>query len=97
MLGVARLTNGIRVAVYNGSGLIQHLSPAIKGWNDWALVTGGADASLQDITNTKLESGFRWTFAKYSDPSTLTALGSLGLTGSSSWSTLWTTSTGCRI
>jgi len=65
LLGVTRLTNGIRVALYNGSGLIQHLSPAIKGWNDWALVCGGADASLADITNNKLESGFRWTFANY--------------------------------
>jgi hypothetical protein len=67
LLGVARLTNGIRVAIYNGSGLVQHLTPAIKGWNDWSLVTGGGDAPLADITNNKLESAFRWTFAKYSD------------------------------
>ena len=69
MLGIARLTNGIRVAIYNSDGFVQHLTPTpIKGWNDWALATGGADASLADITNTKLESGFRWTFIKYGPP-----------------------------
>ena len=67
LLGVARLTNGIRVAIYNGSGLVAHLSPAIKGWNDWSLVTGGGDSPLADIANNKLESAFRWTFAKYGD------------------------------
>jgi len=69
LLGVARLTNGIRVALYNSSGLVQQLTPTpIKGWNDWSLATGGADASLADITNNKLEAGFRWTFDKYGQP-----------------------------
>jgi hypothetical protein len=72
LLGVTRLTNGIRVAVYNSSGLVQHLTPTpIKGWNDWSLATGGADAPIVDITNTKIESGFRWTFTKYGPPLTL--------------------------
>ena len=69
MLGIARLTNGIRVALYNSSGLVQQLTPTpIKGWNDWSLATGGADAPIIDITNTKIESGFRWTFIKYGPP-----------------------------
>ena len=72
LLGIARLTNGIRVALYNSSGVVQQLTPTpIKGWGDWALATGGADAPIVDITNTKLEAGFRWTFSKYGPPVTL--------------------------
>lgn len=66
LLGVARLTNGIIVDIYDENGLVMTLTPTpVKGWRDWVLYTGGGDAPLSDITNNKLESGFRWTPEKY--------------------------------
>jgi len=66
MLGVARLSNGIYIKVWAGlDATFKTLTTLpVKGWRDWALYCGGADAPLSDIANTKLESGFRWTFTR---------------------------------
>jgi hypothetical protein len=66
--GVTRLTNGLIVAVYDSSGIVQTLA-TVKGWNDWALYTGGADVSVNDITNAKIEFGMRWTFGRITEQS----------------------------
>lgn len=63
MLGVARLTNGIIVAVYDQDGLTKTLTAIpVRGWHEWGLVTGGTHTDLADISNNKLEASFSWDF-----------------------------------
>jgi hypothetical protein len=71
MLGVARLTNGIIVKVYDASEASYTTLTAlpIKGWNDWALVVGGSDAYTGDIANNKIQGGIRWTFNRNAEGS----------------------------
>ena len=68
MIGVARLSNGIIVALYRGTTLVQLLTPIpVKGWNDWNLAAG-VDAGLTDILANSYDAACRWTFSKTSPP-----------------------------
>ena len=62
MLGVARLTNGIILAIYGPDGLRHTMTPLpVKGWNDWALMAGEG-SGISDPGNNKLETFVDWHF-----------------------------------
>lgn len=59
--GIARLTNGVVLAFYDGSTL--STIATIRGWNDFSLY-GKATNVLNDIANAKMEWAMDWDFTE---------------------------------
>ena len=60
MLGLARLTNGVKVAVWNGADAALTVLATVKSWSDWALYSGGGQAPITWADAAVIEASSHW-------------------------------------